>query len=92
MTRRSFSTLRRALEKFFDLICCPPFCFVTCTGRSLAPCIQYKIRFICIDYGEIKSCMPHVGKFDQTLLDYFAMFLLCLMLKMVELKELCFLV
>ena len=36
--------------------------------------------------------MPDVGKFGQTLLDYFAMFLLCLMLKMVELKELCFLV
>ena len=36
--------------------------------------------------------MSDVEKFDQTLLDYFAMLLLllCLMVKMVELKELCF--
>ena len=37
-----------------------------------------------------KSCMSDVEKFDQTLLDYFAMLLLYLMVKMVELKKLCF--
>ena len=38
--------------------------------------------------------MSDVEKFDQTLLDYFAMLLLLLylMVKMVELKELCFVV
>ena len=34
--------------------------------------------------------MSDVETFDQTLLDYFAMLLLYLMIKMVELKELCF--
>ena len=41
-----------------------------------------------------ESCMSDVEKFGHTLLDYFAMLLLllCLMVKMVELKELCFVV
>ena len=34
--------------------------------------------------------MSDVERFDQTLLEYFAMLLLCLMVKMVELKELLF--
>ena len=40
----------------------------------------------------MKCCMSDVEKFSQTLLDYFAMLLLllCLMAKMVELKELYF--
>ena len=33
-----------------------------------------------------------MGKFNQTLFSYFGMLLLCLMVKMFELKELCFVV
>ena len=36
--------------------------------------------------------MSDVEKLDQTLLDCFAMLLLCLMVKIVELKEFCFVV
>ena len=38
----------------------------------------------------VKRCTSDWEKFDHTLLDYFVMLLLCLMLKMVELKEFCF--
>ena len=31
-------SLHCALEQFFNLICCLPFCFFMCTDRSLAPC------------------------------------------------------
>ena len=36
--------------------------------------------------------MSDLEKFDQTLFNYFGMLLLCLMVKMFELKELCFVV
>ena len=46
------------------------------------------VCFICID----QVCVSDLEKFNQTLFNYFGMLLLCLMVKMVELKDLCFVV
>ena len=37
-----------------------------------------------------RECVSDLERFNQTLFNYFGMLLLCLMVKMFELKELCF--